>query len=248
MQKIIFHSILVLLCLNLTACFRTRADLEQEEAAHEVKSSLQENVQAHGEQIAELQAEHTQILSRVDQLDHNARLGSEAQLKNSKANAEDLERRLRALEEGQAALFEEVKSLREAKIKTLQQEEVAPVLKKTYNFSELQKLVSDKKFDQATPALQRYIKDNPKSKNKIKAHALLGDSLFASEEYSSAIIEYSEVQEGAADTRLGRQATLRIAESFKKLGKNKDAKTFVQILVEKYPTSDEAKLARKLYK
>lgn len=239
---------LILLCLSLTGCFRTRADIEQEEAAHEVKSSLQENVQAHGEQIAELQANHTQMLSRLDQMEHNSRLGAGAQQKNSKANAEDLERRLKALEEGQASLFEELKSLREAKMQALQQEETAAPPAKKRSFAELQKMVADKKYADAIGGLQRFLKENPKSKNRVKAQSLLGDALFHTEDYPNAIIAYSEVQEKSPDTHMGRLATLHIAESFKKLGKNKDAKTFAQLLVEKYPDSDEAKRARKLLK
>ncbi len=56
------------------------------------------------------------------------------------------------------------------------------------------------------------------------------------------------VHEKSPTTTLGRKSTLRIAQSFKAMGKPKDAKAFAQLLVQSSPDSEEAKAARKLLK
>ena len=56
------------------------------------------------------------------------------------------------------------------------------------------------------------------------------------------------VHEKAPTTNIGRQSTLRLAQSFKAMGKEKDAKAFAQLLVQGAPTSKEAAQARKLLK
>ena len=61
-------------------------------------------------------------------------------------------------------------------------------------------------------------------------------------------MEFGGVQEKAPTSELGRKSTLKIAESFKALGKDKDARSFAQLLISTSPNSAEAKQARKFLK
>ena len=89
---------------------------------------------------------------------------------------------------------------------------------------------------------------NPKGKHAIDARFFLADSLYKQKDYEQAVVEFGVVHERAPNSALGRKSTLRLAQSFKAMGKTKDARAFAQLLIQGSPDSEEAKAARKMLK
>jgi TolA-binding protein len=105
-----------------------------------------------------------------------------------------------------------------------------------------------KDFPGAIAGFRSFLEVNPKSKHALDARFFLGESLFKTKEYAEAIVEFGVIHEKAQNSALGRRATLRIAQSFKSMGKEKDARAFAQILIQSNPNSDEARKARAVLK
>ena len=66
-------------------------------------------------------------------------------------------------------------------------------------------------------------------------------ALFGKKSYKKAIVEYSKVQETYAKSVRIPAALYRIGTSFLKINMPKDAKSFFNLLLERYPKSPEAK-------
>ena len=109
-------------------------------------------------------------------------------------------------------------------------------------------LFKAKNYDGAIDGFREYIENYPKGKKILDAHFLLGESLFKRKKYNEAIVELSVPQEKSPKSTMGRKSTLTMAESFKLMGKEKDAKAFAQILIDTSPNSDEAKAAKRFVK
>lgn len=259
MRKILF---LPLLALTLTGCFQTRAELEREREEQEVRNSLQKNVVESSENMEKLQAEVGRLQGRIEEIEHQRKkeMGSmSSSRENADKTIEELKKNLAALQQTQATLFEEIKTLKEDNLqlsKTLAERSrpapATPAQKKSaaspanYDATLAAYLASD--FDTAIEGFRAYLEANPKAKHNLSAHYYLGESLFRKKDYSAAIMEFGVLHERNAASPLGRKSTLRIVESFKAMGKEKDARPFAQILLKTSPNSEEAKKVKKILK
>lgn len=71
-------------------------------------------------------------------------------------------------------------------------------------------------------------------------------ALYQKKQYAEAAIAFGAIYEASPKSENGRKAALRVAESFKKLGKEKETKIYAQLVIDSAPKSAEAKKARKL--
>jgi TolA-binding protein len=249
--------LLAALSLLLIGCFRTRADIAREREETELRSNIHQSVAEQSQSMEKLQADIGRLQGRIEELEHQRRkemTGISASRENADKSIDDLRTRVDKLAETQQDLFEEVKKLKEENIQQLRSQAERPKAiapahgKKPMGFEDGLAAYKVKNYESATEAFRSYLTRNPKGKKSLDAHYYLGDSLYHSRAFPEAIVEFGVVHEKSLKTTLGRKSTLRIAESFRALGKEKDAKAFAQILVETSPNSEEAKAARKFLK
>jgi TolA-binding protein len=248
--------------LTLSGCLKTREDIARERQEKELQASLQQNVVQAGQGVEALQAEIGRLQGRIEELDHQRKKemsGLYSSKEGSEKTLADIKTQLAALGQSQTQLFEEIKKLKEDNLqmsKALAERPhalAAPAQKKNAgqssgSYDSALKAYLEKDFGSAIDGFRSYLEVNGKGKKANPAHYYLGDSLYRIKDYQNAIVELAVVHEKSPNTALGRKSTLRIAESFKALGKDKDAKAFAQILVQSAPDSAEAKQAKKFIK
>lgn len=250
----------VLFSLTLSGCFRTREQIAREREEKEMQVSLQQNVMQTGQGMEQIQAEIGRLQGRVEEMEHRRQRemsGLNSSREGSEKSLNDLKGQLAGLQQQQQALFEEIKRLKEDNLqlsKALAERPraaaPAPAQKKNASASYDAALKSylAKDFDDAIDGFRTYLEATPSGKKSQSAHFYLGDSLMRKKDFSNAIVEFAMVQEKAPATPLGRKSALKIAESFKAIGKDKDAKAFAQMLIQSSPESAEAKQAKKFLK
>lgn len=250
---------LLILC-SLTSCFRTRADIAREREEKENAEAMQQNVVQYQQTMEKMQEEMGRLQGKIEELEFQRKKEMNSQgavVEGNAKTAAELKAKTEELQKSQAVLFDEIKRLREENVQLLSSLNKAgkPAPKgvkgsagKGISFEVAMAAFQSKNYSEASNAFRSYLEANPKSKKSIDAKFYLGESLYHQKEYVDAIVEFGTVHEKAPSTSLGRKSTLRIAESFKALGKDKDAKSFAQILVQTQPNSAEAKQARKFLK
>lgn len=256
------RSLIVVLAtsLILTGCFRTRADIAKEREERENRATLHQSVVDYQQNIDRLQAELGRMQGKIEELEHQRRKEMSSVSSSTEGTSKtvaELKTNLEETQKTQAVLFEEIKRLREENLQLLKNSSKparndspsskAPSgqkKKSTASFEGALASYKAKDYESAASAFRAYLA-NPKAKKAVDARFMLADSLYRQKEYADAIVEFGVVQEKSPTTALGRKSMLKIAESFKALGNNKDAKAFAQLLVQTSPQSSEAKEARK---
>jgi TolA-binding protein len=255
------HLLVLTFPFFLFGCFKTREEIAREKEDQEVRSTLQQNVVEYNQSMEQLRGDMAALKGRVDEMEHarkkdmsgfaSAQEGKEKALAQS---IEDLKTRLASLQEAQNALFEEVKKMREDSIAPAPTRAAIPSKKKgnrgapPASFDAAVAAYKARDYAAASAGLRGYLDANPKGKHALDAHYYLGDSLFKQKEFEQAVVEFGTVHEKAPTTFYGRRSALRLAQSFKAMGKTKDARAFAQLLVQESPDSEEAKTARKMFK
>ncbi len=152
-------------------------------------------------------------------------------------------------EQFQNQQFEILKKELEALAKRIQSVEDLAVHKETKKNEELratyenaENLFKQKKYEEAIEILNILLEKNPKND---KAHFLLAETFFSLKEYSNAAIELNEFKKRFPKHELFPKAIYYQALCFKKLNKPKEARLFYKELLEKYPKSSFARLAKK---
>lgn len=207
-----------------------------------------------------LQAEIGRLQGKIEEMEHQRRkeIGTyNSTVEGNAKNVNDMKAQLEEMQKTQAMLFEELKRQKEENLQLLKNQQKAPApapsegKKKsgsTNSFQNAYGAYAAKDWDTAITGFRAYLEANPKGKKVRDARYFLGDSLYKNKDYADAIVEFGVLHESAAGTTVGRKSTLRIAQSFKAMGKDKDAKAFAQLLVGSAPDSKEAQQARKYLK
>lgn len=249
------HILIVLVPFFFAGCFKTRNEIAREKEEQEVRTNLQQNIVSYSEGLEQAQKQLGRLEGRIEELEHVRKKEMSGLLSGREAeakNLEELKAQVAALREGQTALFEEIKKLKEDNLALLagRPAPAAGAKKKVTGASFEQSLAAykAKNFKAAADGFRAFLDTKPKGKRLLDAHFYLGESLFREKEYAGAVVELAVVHEKAPTTNIGRQSTLRLAQSFKAMGKDKDAKAFAQLLVQGAPASKEAAQARKLLK
>lgn len=255
------HLLILVIPFLFAGCFETREQIARQKEEQEVRSTLQQNVMQAGQGLDKVQAEIGRLQGRVEEIEHQRKkdmsgLSSarDTEQKSTDKAIQELSAKVAALQEAQNALFEEVKKMREEALSERSRPAPAPGAEKkkgasaggSYDSS----LTAYKAHDFATASsgFRGFLDANAKSKRAIEARYYLADSLFKQKEYEQAAAEFGTVHDKSPTSFFGRRSALRLAQSFKSMGKTKDAKAFAELLVQESPNSDEAKTARKMFK
>lgn len=242
---------LLAVCSFLPACFRTHAEIEKEREEREAKNALQENVASYAESIEGIKARLGQLQGRMEEIENDRKREVSSALGARKEQEEKLDlmqKRLEVLEKSQNVFFEQIKKIAEEKSFT---QSAAPLAKKSQkkNFPNTYeaglKEFKAKHYQAAAGVFDSFLKENPRTKHFVEANYYKGEALYYQKDYAAAILSFGAVQEKSPISTMGRKATLRMAESFHALGKEKEAKTFARLLVEGSPNSEEAKKAKR---
>ncbi len=248
------YFICVLVVLLLPGCFRTRAEIAREKEEKEAQASLQQEVVQYQQNLDRMQAEIGRLQGKLEEMEHQRKKEQASNREGTEKNVTDLKAQISEMQKSQESLFEEMKRLKEENVQLLKERQrsasnsssTAPT--KGASFQSALTAYKAKDYEAAQGGFRSYLEANAKGKKAMDAHYYLGDILYKQKSYADAIVEFAVVHEKSPATAWGRKSTLRIAESFKAMGKEKDAKAFAQILVQNHPNSSEAKAARKFLK
>ena len=123
-----------------------------------------------------------------------------------------------------------------SEMENLTEEELYGTAKQAYDNSE---------YQTAVQGFELFLEKFPDSENADNARFWIGEVYFAEKWYEKAILEYENVIKNYPEGNKVRGAYLKQGMAFAKLGENANARLILQTLIQKYPDSDEAKIARK---
>jgi tol-pal system protein YbgF len=96
----------------------------------------------------------------------------------------------------------------------------------------------------ARELLTRFLDQNPKHKLAANAHYWLGETYYSEKSFEQAILEFQEVIKNFPDKDKVPAAMLKQGMAFKEIGDSKSSVYIYKKLIEEFPKSEEAKVAR----
>ena len=106
-------------------------------------------------------------------------------------------------------------------------------------------LVKNKRFDEAMPALQKFIHAYPQGGYSANAHYWLGELYLYKKENTQAIASFTTVITQFPNSSKAAASQLKIAYAYISLGKTNEARTQLQHVLQNYPDTPPARLAQK---
>lgn len=103
----------------------------------------------------------------------------------------------------------------------------------------------DKKYKEARDKFEAFLKDSPKDKLSGNAQFWIAETYYAEKDFESAILAYETLLKKYPESDKTSGALLKQGLSFIEIGDKKTGKTILGRLLEKYPNSKEAALAKK---
>jgi tol-pal system protein YbgF len=103
----------------------------------------------------------------------------------------------------------------------------------------------DKKYREAREKFEAFIKDSPRHKLAGNSQFWIAETYYAEKDYESAILAYETLLKKYPDSEKTIGALLKQGFAFVDISDNKTGKAILEKLVQKYPESKEAGLARK---
>jgi len=105
-------------------------------------------------------------------------------------------------------------------------------------------VLEDKRYDDAIPAFQSFLKNFPNSTYAPNAHYWLGQLFFAKRQYDEAKQQFETVVNGYPDSNKRGDCLLKLGAIASEQDKSADATAYYQQVIEEYPDSTEANLAK----
>lgn len=96
----------------------------------------------------------------------------------------------------------------------------------------------------AREQFSKFLEQHPKHKLAANAHYWLGETYYNEKNYDQAILEFQEVIKNYPQHEKVPAALLKQGMALKEVGENKASAYVLKKLVDEYPKSDEAKIAR----
>jgi TolA-binding protein len=228
-RKTIIFSLLLGLGIVFSSC-KTKSEIRREQEIERIHQEL-----------SEAKGDKADVQSMFEELRHEmTRMGAvieeQAQARHHdtdeiKKEISTLATRIQALE--QRAVAEELAAKQPSS-------PPPPEAKATYENGK--KLYEEGKVEEAAEILRVVAKS--KGEDGKKAQYLLGEALFASKEYASAALEFREFKKNFPRDKEVPNASFRMAQAFKMMGKKQEARLFFQEVVDQYPKHSVAAKAR----
>lgn len=225
MKPVYFFACLVLLFSTLGASCKTKRDVRRDQEYEKIKADVRE---ARGAR-ADLEVISDEFRTEL------ARLSTavEEQAQAHRMQSEELRKEM-------AALSAKVQALETASAP-------APVkVQKAPSYETAKELYDGGHFEEAAEEARGVVRSKSKgSADSKKAQFLLAESYFAAKDFGAAALEFSEFKKAHSKDSNVPNAILRQAQSFRNLGKEKEAKLFYQELIEKFPKTPAAGQAKR---
>ncbi|MBI5561280.1 MAG: tol-pal system protein YbgF [Deltaproteobacteria bacterium] len=110
------------------------------------------------------------------------------------------------------------------------------------------KAAIDKRLDEAQESLAAFLASYPDHKLASNAQYWLGEVYYAKGDFERAVLEFDKVVKKYPKAEKTAAAMLKEGYSFEKLGSVKEARVLLEDVVERFPKSTEAKLAKERLK
>lgn len=212
--------LLTAVLLTVSAC-KTKSELRREQELERLKQEVSQvrGTRADSEVLAEeLRVEMSRLGNVVEE---QAQLNRK-QYEELRQEVTTMTARLQALE--QKAVAEETRP-------------AAPEKPAPGGYEAGKKLFEEGQYEDAIEVL-RPVAKNKKGEEGRKSLFLLGESYFATKDYASAALEFSEYKKKYPKDSLVPNAIYRQANAFRSMGKAKEAKLFYQELVDRFPKNN----------
>ncbi len=238
----------ITLLTSFSSCLKTRSDLknETENPDSGYSTKVTEVAASENQKVAEeLRGEINQLNSRIDELQKKNESMTKDQGKRTEQENQmrEMQTKIQELQASQAALIDALQNREKEKEKENEKEREIPKAEPTAVFEKGRNAFKEKNYEAAIESLSQYLKF-PKGKHTEEALFLRGESLYASEQYKKAILDYSTLQEKYPKSKSLPKSLLKIGLSFDALGMKSDAKAFYQEILDKHAKSPEAKAAK----
>lgn len=102
----------------------------------------------------------------------------------------------------------------------------------------------DGRYEEAREKFKEFLSKYPKSENADNAQFWMGEIYYREKWYAEAVMEYQKVIEDYPDGNKVPASYLKQGLSFFNLGDQTNARIFLQVVVDHFPSSNEAKIAR----
>jgi tol-pal system protein YbgF len=183
-------------------------------------------------QISALEAQVKSLKEKVGAIEESAK--AKEPLKKPPENMKDSERSADELEQ--------------TKPETAPQEEAAEkkdaaLDKKTYDAA--YQAFKNKRFKEARGKFEAFIKDYPKSRLTDNEQFWIAESYYGEKDYEGAILAYETLLKKYPESGKTSGALLKQGFAFIEIGDSKTGKTILKKLIERFPDSKDAALAKK---
>jgi TolA-binding protein len=225
MKPFYFFACLILLFSTLGASCKTKRDVRRDQEYEKIKADVRE---ARGAR-ADLEVISDEFRTELARLSSTVEEQSQAQ----RMQGEELRKEIAALS---------------AKVQTLEQASApAPVkIQKAPSYETAKEFYDAGHFEEAAEEARGVVRSKGKGSPDVKkAQFLLAESYFAAKDFGAAALEFSEFKKAHSKDSNVPNAILRQAQSFRNLGKEKEAKLFYQELMEKFPKTPAAGQAKR---
>jgi tol-pal system protein YbgF len=149
---------------------------------------------------------------------------------------EDLNKRLASLEDRLNKLEKSVDEQQKQAAKLLQTPEV--MYQQAYDAMKSGNMVK------ARELFGKFLEQNPKHKLAANAHYWLGETYYSDKNFEQAVLEFQEVIKNFPDKDKVPAAMLKQGMAFREMGDEKSANYIYKKLIEEFPKSEEAKIAK----
>jgi tol-pal system protein YbgF len=221
--------LLCVLISTMGASCKTKRDVRREQEYERIKLDVRE---ARGAR-ADLEVISEEFRTELARLSASIEEQSQA----SRVNSEDTKKELAALNTRIGALEQQIASATAAP---------PPKVQRASTYDSAKGLFDEGKFEDAIEEAKSVIRAKPRTSPDVrKAQFLLGEAYFAAKDYGAAALEFSEFKKQYPKDSTVPNATLRQAQCFRALGKEREAKLFYTEILDKFPKSPAAGQAKK---
>lgn len=234
MKNTLFVFGLTTFTIAFGGCLKTRAQMKNEEAGYNGPGVPTKTKEVQGSyQVDEFRQEITRLTGKIEELEHNQQETAKRNDKLQSETLKKLEARINDLEAAQLESIEAIKKL-QANI---------PPPDQTALVDDARKALNNGDTNAALEKLNQYLR-NPGGKRAEEATFLRGEAYFARQDFQKALLDYTKFPEKFNKSKLMPQALYKIGMSFSALDLKDDATAFFSELIDKYPQSKEAGLAK----
>ncbi|MBY0369578.1 tetratricopeptide repeat protein [bacterium] len=229
MRKFLLGLLASLVVLSALGGCKTKREIKREQEYERIKQEVREARGARAD-LDVMSEEFRTELTRIS-------TGLEEQTQLQRVQNEDLRKEVQTLSTRVGVLEQQLAAATAAP---------PPKIQKAASIESATELFDAEKYEEAIEEAKEVMRTKPKNSPEVrKAHQLLAEAYFASRDYGAAALEFSEFKKAYPKDPNAATATLRQAQSFRGLGKEKEAKLFFQEVVDRYPKSSAATTAKK---